>query len=119
MSEPFAALIAIANTKGGCAKSTTTVILAGEYAAQGYTVHIIDADPKKRVLKWGQAGVKPASITISEANGQHHAGRDREGAEQRRHRPDRCGRNGTRAGHDGRQVRAESINKDAETAALQ
>jgi hypothetical protein len=26
---------------------------------------------------------------------------------------------GTRAGHDGRQVRAESINKDAETAALQ
>jgi chromosome partitioning protein len=69
MSEPFAALIAIANTKGGCAKSTTTVILAGEYAAQGYTVHIIDADPKKRVLKWGQAGVKPASITVSEANG--------------------------------------------------
>jgi hypothetical protein len=26
---------------------------------------------------------------------------------------------GTMAGHDGRQVRAESINKDAETAALQ
>ena len=23
----------------------------------------------KRVLKWGQAGVKPASITVSEANG--------------------------------------------------
>ena len=69
MSQSFAALIAIANTKGGCGKSTTTVILAGEYAAQGYSVHIIDADPRKRVLKWGQAEVKPKSITVSEATG--------------------------------------------------
>jgi chromosome partitioning protein len=64
-----AALITVANTKGGCAKSTTTVILAGEYAAQGHAVHIIDADPKRRVLRWGQAGAKPPSITVTEANG--------------------------------------------------
>ena len=53
-----AAVIAAANAKGGCGKSTTILILAGEYAAQGYRVHIIDADPSKRLLKWGQAGVK-------------------------------------------------------------
>ena len=64
----FAAVIAAANCKGGCGKSTTVLILAGEYAAQGYRVHIIDADPKKRLLKWGNAGVKPQTIAVSEAN---------------------------------------------------
>jgi chromosome partitioning protein len=64
----FAAVIAAANSKGGCGKSTTIVILAGEYAAQGYKVHIIDADPRKRLLKWGKADVKPKEITVSEAN---------------------------------------------------
>ena len=63
-----AAVIAAANSKGGCGKSTTIIILAGEYAAQGYLVHIIDADPKKRLIRWAQAGVKPDSITVSEAN---------------------------------------------------
>ena len=63
-----AAVIAAANSKGGCGKSTTILILAGEYAAQGYRVHIIDADPKKRLIRWAQAGVKPDSITASEAN---------------------------------------------------
>ena len=50
-----AAVIAAANSKGGCGKSTTILILAGEYAAQGYRVHIIDADPKKRLIRWAQA----------------------------------------------------------------
>jgi chromosome partitioning protein len=63
-----AVVIAAANAKGGCGKSTTILILAGEYAAQGYRVHIIDADPSKRLLKWGQAGVKPETITVSAAN---------------------------------------------------
>jgi chromosome partitioning protein len=62
-----AAVIAAANSKGGCAKSTTILILAGEYASQGYRVHIIDADPKQRLLRWSAAGVKPASITVSAA----------------------------------------------------
>lgn len=66
MSEE-AAVIAAANTKGGCGKSTTIIILAGEYAAQGYRVHIIDTDPKKRLAKWGAAGVKPEAISVSEA----------------------------------------------------
>jgi chromosome partitioning protein len=62
-----AAVIAAANAKGGCGKTTTILILAGEYAAQGYRVHIIDADPRRRAMKWAEAGTKPASITVSEA----------------------------------------------------
>jgi chromosome partitioning protein len=62
-----AVVITAANSKGGCGKSTTIIILAGEYAAQGYRVHIIDADPKKRLIRWAQAGVKPDVITVSEA----------------------------------------------------
>lgn len=62
-----AAVIAAANSKGGCGKSTTILILAGEYAAQGLRVHIIDADPKKRLVRWGQAGARPDGVTVGEA----------------------------------------------------
>jgi chromosome partitioning protein len=62
-----AAVIAIANAKGGCCKTTTVIILAGEYAAQGYRVRILDADPRKRALKWAAVGVKPENITVTEA----------------------------------------------------
>ncbi|MGE0281371.1 MAG: ParA family protein [Rhizobiaceae bacterium] len=65
---PQGAVIAAANAKGGCGKTTTILILAGEYAAQGYRVHIIDADPRRRAVKWAGAEIKPASITASEAN---------------------------------------------------
>lgn len=65
---PQAAVIAAANAKGGCGKTTTVLILAGEYAAQGYRVHIIDADPRRRALKWAEAQTKPASITVTEAS---------------------------------------------------
>jgi chromosome partitioning protein len=61
------AVIAVANAKGGCGKTTTVLILAGEYAAQGYRVHILDADPRRRAMKWADAGTKPPSITTSEA----------------------------------------------------
>ena len=63
-----AAVIAAANSKGGCGKSTTILILAGEYCAQGLRVHIIDADPKKRLVRWGQAGAKPDGVTVGEAS---------------------------------------------------
>jgi chromosome partitioning protein len=62
-----AAVIAAANSKGGSGKSTTILILAGEYAAQGYRVHVIDADPRKRLVRWAQAGAKPDSVSVSEA----------------------------------------------------
>src|SRR5271169_2035674 len=63
-----AAVILAANCKGGCGKSTTILILAGGYAAQGYQVHVIDADPKKRLVKWAATNAKPKAITVSEAN---------------------------------------------------
>src|SRR6201995_3447736 len=65
---PKAAVIAAANAKGGCGKTTTILLLAGEYAAQGYRVHIIDADPGGRAMKWGGGGTKPGSITVSKAD---------------------------------------------------
>jgi hypothetical protein len=43
-------------------------ISLGEYAAQGYQVHVIDADPKKRLVKWAATKAKPQAITVSEAN---------------------------------------------------
>src|SRR5438309_232676 len=63
-----AAVISAANSKGGCGKSTTILILAGEYASQNYRVHVIDADPSKRLIRWAQAGAKPAELTFSEAS---------------------------------------------------
>jgi chromosome partitioning protein len=62
-----AVVITAANSKGGCGKTTTIIILASEYAAQGHQVHIIDADPHKRSLKWAQYGAPPPSITVEEA----------------------------------------------------
>jgi chromosome partitioning protein len=69
MAESVSVALAIANSKGGCGKSTTVLILAGEYVAQGYTVHIIDADPSERVYKWVVYEENRPSITASRANG--------------------------------------------------
>jgi chromosome partitioning protein len=61
-------VIALASSKGGCGKSTAALILAGAYASDDYTVHIIDADRSGRLFKWASFGSKPASITASQAD---------------------------------------------------
>ena len=75
-----AAVITAANAKGGCGKSTTILILAGEYAAQGYRVHIIDADPSKRAFEMGASGREAGRDHRQRGEQRHHARRDREGA---------------------------------------
>jgi chromosome partitioning protein len=61
-------VIAMASSKGGCGKSTTALILAGAYAADGYTVHIIDAHRSGRLFNWASFGAKPEAITASRAD---------------------------------------------------
>ena len=78
-----AAVIAAANSKGGCGKSTTILILAGEYAAQGYRVHIIDADPRKRARQVGGGWGETAGDYRQRGKRRDDARRNREGARRR------------------------------------
>lgn len=49
-------VIAVAQAKGGCGKTTLAVCLAGYWAAQGERVFVIDADPQQHAAKWIQNG---------------------------------------------------------------
>ena len=49
-------IIAVAQAKGGCGKTTITVCLAGYWAVQGEQVCVIDADPQQHAAKWIQNG---------------------------------------------------------------
>lgn len=57
-------VISFANPKGGAGKTTTALILAGELAAKGAQVTIIDADPEKWISQWGALNGKPNNMTI-------------------------------------------------------
>lgn len=57
-------VISFANPKGGAGKTTTALILAGELAAKGAQITIIDADPEKWISQWGALEGKPENITI-------------------------------------------------------
>ena len=62
-------VITLANTKGGAGKTTAALLLATEYARQGYKVAILDADPQKWITAWYEAGDKVANLeVISEIN---------------------------------------------------
>jgi len=57
-------VVSFANPKGGAGKTTSALLLAGELAARGAKVAIIDADPEKWISQWGGLPGKPESITI-------------------------------------------------------
>ncbi|KJV33241.1 hypothetical protein VI06_03345 [Aquitalea magnusonii] len=46
-------IIAIANTKGGCCKTTTAVNLIAELARRSLSVALLDADQQRTAAKWG------------------------------------------------------------------
>lgn len=58
-------VISFANPKGGAGKTTSALLLAGELAARGATVAIVDADPERWISQWGALPGKPANITIN------------------------------------------------------
>jgi chromosome partitioning protein len=53
----MAATIALANQKGGCGKTTTSINLASCLSHQGHDVLLVDADPQASVLRW--RGINP------------------------------------------------------------
>ncbi len=57
-------VISLANTKGGAGKTTAALLLATEYARQGYKVAIMDADPQHWITQWGEASGKHNNIEI-------------------------------------------------------
>jgi chromosome partitioning protein len=57
--------IAVANHKGGSAKTTTTVSLAGALGEAGHEVLVIDMDPQGSASAW--LGVPDPEVTVMEA----------------------------------------------------
>jgi chromosome partitioning protein len=47
-----ARIVTVFNQKGGCAKTTTTIQLAGTLGLRGLKVHIIDMDPQNTAALW-------------------------------------------------------------------
>lgn len=59
-------IVAIANQKGGCGKTTTTMNLAGCLARAKYSLRVVDADPQASATVWSLArgqGSLPFEVT--------------------------------------------------------
>ncbi|WP_238258601.1 ParA family protein, partial [Methylorubrum podarium] len=57
-------VVSFANPKGGAGKTTSALLLAGELAAKGARVTVIDADPERWISQWGKMPGKPSNIDI-------------------------------------------------------
>jgi chromosome partitioning protein len=56
--------ICMASSKGGCGKSTSSVVLATQLARRGAKVTLIDADPNRPVSAWAKRQGKPEGLTV-------------------------------------------------------
>lgn len=54
-------IITVASFKGGCAKSTSAIHLAGYFAARGPTI-LVDGDPNRSVSSWAARGALPFRV---------------------------------------------------------
>jgi chromosome partitioning protein len=64
--------ILIANTKGGCGKTTVTTSLAGFFASHGKRTTIVDCDPQQSSAAWAQS--RPTSLPRIDCVASGHPG---------------------------------------------
>ena len=68
-------IIALANSKDGVGKSTLCLLIASEFAENGTSVLVIDADPQQSCLQWvdrcRRAGTLPRSLRAVSVSSPH------------------------------------------------
>lgn len=63
------AIIAVAGRKGGVGKSTIAGNLAGEFAARGKSVVVLDADPQHSLVAWAEQGEGMLKACVQKVDG--------------------------------------------------
>src|SRR5690606_38585130 len=58
------AVISLVSSKGGVGKTTSAVVLAGEFAAAGRKVVLIDADPNRPLEAWSRLRQLPDVLRV-------------------------------------------------------
>ena len=57
-------VISFVSSKGGVGKTTSAVVLAGEFAAAGRKVVLIDADPNRPLEAWARLKSTPDTVRL-------------------------------------------------------
>jgi chromosome partitioning protein len=56
--------IVFGNPKGGSGKSTSAIILATQFAEDGHSVTMIDADPNRPIAEWSRRPGRPSNLNV-------------------------------------------------------